>query len=52
MRGIIYDAEFFRGEISKLKMWLLDLGATPEQHTQWRKELESAKAHLAELESE
>jgi hypothetical protein len=50
MRGITYNAEFYRGEISKLKLWLLDQGITQEQRAQWNKELESAREHLAELE--
>ena len=49
MRGKVFDAEFFRGEVSRLTAWLGDLGITPEQRSQWNRELESAKQHLAEF---
>ena len=49
MRGKVFDAEFFRGEVSRLTAWLGDLGITPEQRSQWGRELESAKQHLAEF---
>ena len=50
MRGKVYDAEFFRSEISRLTLWLGDLGISQDQRVQWGQELESAKLHLAELE--
>lgn len=50
MRGKVYDASFFRGEIIRLTEWLRDQGITQEQRAQWNRELESAKQHLAELE--
>jgi hypothetical protein len=51
MLGIIYNAEFYEREIEKLRLWLSDLGITAEQRTQYNKQLESAREHLAELES-
>jgi hypothetical protein len=50
MRGITYNAEFYRGEITRLTLWLSDFGITQDQRSQWNKELESAREHLAELE--
>jgi hypothetical protein len=50
MRGKVYDAAFYREEIARLTAWLADLGITSETRSQWNKELESAKQHLAELE--
>lgn len=51
MRGKVYDAKYFQSEIDRLTTWLGDLGITPEQRSQWGRELESAKQHLAEFES-
>lgn len=50
MRGKVYNAEFYRGEISRLTAWLGDQAITPDQRAQWSRELESAKEHLAEFE--
>ena len=50
MRGTVYNAEFYEGEIEKLRLWLTDLGLTPEHRNQLNKQLESAKQHLAEME--
>lgn len=52
MRGPVYSAKFYEGEIEKLRLWLADLGLTPEHRNQLNKQLESARQHLAELESE
>ena len=50
MRGPVYSAKFYEGEIEKLRLWLADLGLTPEHRNQLNKQLESAGQHLAELE--
>ena len=49
MRGKVFDAEFFRGEVNRLTIWLGAWDISKEQRTQWNRELESAKQHLAEF---
>jgi hypothetical protein len=49
MRGIVYDAKFFRAEIERLTLFLAQ-GVGSEERKLLNRKLESAKEHLAELE--
>jgi hypothetical protein len=48
MRGIIYDAQFYRAEIESIAL-LLTQPVSHEERLLLQTRLESAKAHLADL---
>lgn len=46
MRGTVYNADFYREEISRITLWLTQ-PISAEERSQLQRELESAKSHLA-----
>jgi hypothetical protein len=49
MRGTTYNADFYRGEISRITLWLSQ-PITTQERNHLQRELKSAQDHLAEFE--
>ena len=50
MRGVIYDAKFYKEEIERIQLYLTQSVGSQERQT-LTNQLESAKQHLAEIEA-
>jgi len=51
MRGLTYNADFYRAEIERITIWLSQ-PVTSQERNHLQRELKSAQEHLAELEKE
>jgi len=49
MRSTVYNADFYRGEIERITIWLSQ-PITSQERNHLQRELKSAQEHLAEFE--